>query len=553
MAGSITKHLLPVFLAGIIAAGIYVRFYNLQWGQPFYFHPDERQNVVYPILDSKSPLLLDQQNFDVGPLPLIAIKSIVSLKTFFSPKNTYSDKFEITLLTGRFISANISALISILIALIAMRLYGKKQALISFFLALFSTGFIQYSHFATAELLEAFFFLVIFYLCIQITKQPTIRAGIFLGIITGLALSTKLLSLTIFPIVIYSFFLFGKKYIHQVFSLKKTIKKIYMPMWSFFIFSCIVFFLTSPQLLINFSKVYESLQYESSVTLGKIHVFYTGGFTDTIPGIFQLLHIYPFLINPLLTLFFIPCFLIVIFKGKRKKNYSYTMLAGFFFILFFSQSFFFTKWTRYYIPTLPFVYLILGIGIAEISEWIEKNISQKKGSIAKKIFIGGTFLICFVFSCAFFINTYFLPHSALIASRWAKHNLPKESRILSETFDLGITPFNDDFKNIVLFDFYALDTDEEKTYQLDYLIRKTDIIILPGQRLSRSRIDNPGTFPNGFEFYNKLLLEKTQFRKIYQTPCGIICKIAYMGSPRNLEETVSIFDRPTVTIYKKIP
>lgn len=553
MTKQITKHFLPILIVAIAVFGIYTRLYNMQWGQPFYFHPDERQNVIYPILDSKSFFLLDQKNFDIGPFPLVIIKTTTTAIIHFFVRNIGPDKFEITLLMGRFFSALISILIFFMIAFIATKLYGKKQAIISFILAIFSTGFIQYSHFATIEMWETLYFIVIFYLCIQISKKPTILIGIITGIITGLALSTKLISFIAFPVVMYSFFLFGRKNIKKTFSLNKILNKILMPAWSFFIFSFLFLFLTFPQLLFNFSKVYESLAYESSVTLGHIDVFYTGGFTGTLPIIFQFTKIYPFIINPLLALFFIPCFFIVARKGRKEKNNSYTLLAGVFFILFFSQAFYFAKWTRYYIPTLPFIYLILGIGIAEMSNYIEKNILLKRNYIIKNIFIGIICFISFIFSLSFFIDSYVLTHKAILASSWAKYNIPKDSRITTETFDLGITPFNDNFKNISLFDFYALDTDKKKSDELSNLLLKTDVIIFPGQRLTKSRIDHPEKFPVGFEFYNALLRGQTKFKKIYQTPCETLCKIAYIGNVSNFEETASIFNRPTLTIYKKLP
>ena len=105
------------------------------------------------------------------------------------------------------------------------------------------------------------------------------------------------------------------------------------------------------------------MNYESGVALGTEKVFYTGNFINTIPGVYQLLHVYPFLINPLMTILFLASFFYVCYIAIRKRNSNYQLLAAIFLILFISNAFLFVKWTRYMVPTLPFIFLSVGIAL----------------------------------------------------------------------------------------------------------------------------------------------------------------------------------------------
>ena len=124
---------------------------------------------------------------------------------------------------------------------------------------------------------------------------------------------------------------------------------------------------------------------------------------------------------------------------------------------------------------------------------------------------------------------------------------------ISESFDIGITPFNPVIKEINLIDFYSIESNDIEYENLQEKLQATEFVILPSQRVLKSRLLNPSTFPRGFAFYNLLLNNRNSFKLIYKTPCNVICKIAYVGDPiYSNEETVTVFDRPSVFIFKKI-
>ncbi len=520
------------------AIGIIFHFYNLNWGDPYYFHPDERQNVAYPILESKSVFLYDQKNFDIGTFPLIVIKLIYPLVggLLFG----LTDPLGQIIVTSRFLTACLSIGAALIIFKIGNDYFKKLTGLISLFIMLFSVANIQYSHFGTVEMWEAFFLTALFYFSLKIANRPTVSFAAAAGIITSVALATKILTLVAIPAVIFSFFTkINKKNKRLVFE------KIILCLF-YLSFVAGITFILMPHAFLNFQNAYPSLKFESDVTLGKLPVFYTQGFTGTIPFVFQFTNVYPFLINPLFTLMLLPSIVYVCYLALKKKSYAYALTALFFLTVLVFQGHFFAKWTRYYIPSIPFAALLLSILIESIYSYLVKK------NFFPNIFLGSTLAICFLYGSAFLFYTYVKTPSQIEAARWAASHIPIDSQIIAEPFDLGIGPFHEVSNKIQFFNFYEIDNDPKLQAQLPTDVDNSKYIVLTSQRILRSRTLNPDKFPFSAFFY-KSLENKKKFRKIYQTSCDFFCKLIYLGDPiLKVEETASVFDRPIVTIYEKV-
>jgi len=141
------------------------------------------------------------------------------------------------------------------------------------------------------------------------------------------------------------------------------------------------------------------------------------------------------------------------------------------------------------------------------------------------------------------------------AYRFAEKSISANAPILSEVYDLGIVPFNESFDNITLFHFYDLDnkSPDVTVNTLQKSLAESDYIILPSQRLLKTRLLQKQKFPRAHVFYTKLFNGDLGFTKIYETPCDIFCNITYLGDPLfGFEQTANVFDRPTIMIFKKI-
>lgn len=549
----------PVILIG---TGAFLRFYNLNWGSPFYFHPDER-NIVSLVLKSSlsDPESLLKGTFAYGNFPVILTLLLKPLfQPFFQLLNVV-DTFAQTVVILRTISASFSILTLVIIYLCA-RFWSQKVALIALFLATFSTGFIQQAHFGTFDGFVAFASITIFYFLLKYlkTKRVLFFYLSLLLVAIGTAAKINLLVLSIFPFTALG-----------VNNLKKKIN------WAYIIGHFIVGLIILMSLTALLSPNYltpefrNSLIYERGLVTGITPVFYTQSFYETTPIVFQFLNIMPFLINPLLTIIFIPSFLYVVYRAVKIKNVPYLILTAFFLILFLPQAFLHAKWTRYMVPTLPFAYLIIAVTLSSSSEALAKSRSNNsamkqfsnffssrsfglaQGGQARTILISAILVTSAIFSLSYFITTFVQPDTRVAASVFAKNNISQNSSALTEPFDLGIIPFNNSFPGIPSADFYYLDSESAAIEELKTKTEHAEYIILPSQRLLRSRLLNPKKFPNGHGFYSLLTNEAMGYQKIYETPCDIFCKITYLGDPVfRFEETAAVFDRPTVMIFKKI-
>lgn len=537
--------LLLLFLFALVA--IISRFYNLNWGAPFYFHPDER-NIASSVSQLSFPKNLNPHFFAYGSFPIYSIYALGVIQNglgmFFTKIPIFAlahVSFEQAIILSRFFSACFSVLLILLLYKTTTLMKNSTAGIIAMTLGLFSVGLMQYAHFGTFEMWLTFFSFLLFYLLLLFIKQQKTRFIIFIGIVLGLLLAIKVSSAALIPVVFFVIFLE---------SVKRKKNKVLFFLKNFFlstIIASVIFVLVSPYVFLDWSSFQNSMRYETTVALGTLPVFYTQAFFDKIPVLYQFIAIYPFILNPILTILFLPCFFYIVYKSIKFRSPSYILLTTYYLLLFLSQAFLFAKWTRYIVPTLPFMYCIIGISLADFFQFAK----HKKSLLTYKFFLSILFFVSFIFAFSFFHTVYLQEDSRTSATDWAHKHLPKNSSVLSEVYDLGIVPFNPFFPKITLYDFYDLAKEKTKmpiiTNVQDY-----DAIILPSQRILSSRMLMPKQFPNGYIFYKNLLNEKSGFKKIYQTPCDIFCTITYMGDPLyNVENTATVFDRPTVIIFKK--
>lgn len=512
--------------------GTFLRFYNLSWGEPYFFHPDER-NIASAITQLSFPSQMNPHFFAYGSIPIY----VVSL---------FTHSFKQAIILGRFLSACCSLALIPLLYLIGKKIHNTTTGLLTAFFATTSVGFIQYAHFSTFEMWLTFFGTVLFYFCLCFFQKPTMQTLVFIGCTIGILCGIKVSSIVLLvPVMILLFFTSWYKNV----SIFVKIKNFAFSNSIMLFFGLFIFLVTNPFVLLSENEFITSMYYESSVVLHTLPVFYTQGFNDTTPILYQFLHIFPFLLNPLLLIIFIPSFVYVLYKSITKRWFSFFLLILFFITLLCSQEFFYAKWTRYMIPTLPFIYIVCAIMLTDISTYFYTK--NKIGKIFINILLSTLILTCSFYAICF-VSTVYQKDSRIEAMEWAKSNIPSDTPILSEVYDLGIVPFNATHPNITLFNFYDLDSDNIVRENFQKEITHTSFVILPSQRIIKTRLQNPKQFPNGYSFYTSLLSEKN-YQKIYETPCDIFCKIVYMGDPIfALEETTTVFDRPVIFIFKKI-
>ncbi|MDO8269788.1 MAG: glycosyltransferase family 39 protein [Candidatus Levybacteria bacterium] len=540
-----------IFIIAILT-GIFLRFYNLSWGAPYFFHADER-NIANSVTQLSYPSQMNPHFFAYGTLPIYSIyftgvlTNLIQNLLFNAGVNITSVSFEDSIIIGRSFSFILSILLVFLIYHIGERLGGKTSGMISATLASLSVGFIQYAHFATFEIWLSFFTLLLSYMLMNYLSTLKENYLLYSGGIMGILMAIKVSSLAFLPIAIFVILITSVRKDIKVKQKKIIIlEKIFLRLLIFLSISVLIVYIVCPYFWLDSAGFLHSINYESSVGLGTLPVFYTQGFLGSIPITFQLTKVYPFILNPFVLITWLILLPLLIKELFKHKKTSLLILCGFLITAFFSQAFLYVKWVRYYIPTLAFIYVIMGYLLNLI-------ISKKYFSrinIGSGIFIF-LFTVSLIYSLAYFKSVLYNKDTRLSAAQWADKNISNNSPILSELYDMGIVPFNPYFSSITLFDFYALDTDPQAKHKLKVMLNSSDYLILPGQRVIEPRINNKKYFPTGSPFYQSLLSGTDNFKMVYKSSCDIFCKILYLGSPSfSYEQTANVFDRPEVYIFK---
>lgn len=544
------------FICVLTILGGFLHFYDLNWGAPFYFHPDER-NIASSISQLHYPDQLNPHFFAYGTLPVytiyftgilvhgLSITKLFPLHNFVQLTNNFTSQlpFEEALVTSRFYSALFATLLIPILFFVGKKVKNTTTGTLAAIFGAASVGFIQFAHFGTFELWTTFFSVLLFWVCLCVCEKVTLSRILLLALLLGILVSIKISNFALIPLPIIV--IFGKEFVHS--GKKKQVYRMCADIVIVILYALLIFLITNPYVVFDYDSFRSSIRYESNVAFGTLSVFYTGEFKHTVPVIYQFIKVYPFLLNPYLTSLFVLALFSALYVFFTKKQKKLLLLLLFWGVLFFSQATVHVKWIRYMVPTIPFVYLIVAIYMTDLFKQIPHRLFNA-------LFISIAICISIGISCAFFITAYVHLDTRMAAEVWAKKNIHADEPILSEVYDMGIVAFNQDFPHIDLFNFYDLDSNSPNYNQttLDEALAKHTYFILPSQRVIKVRGQNKKDFPNGNKFYTLLQKNKTAFRKIYETPCDIFCKIAYLGDPiYSYEGTATVFDRPTVTIYKK--
>jgi len=479
------------FIYLLIVLTLFTRFIKIDWGNGYYFHPDENnmaQSITQLSLKNLNPHFFAYSQF---PLYL----SFFSLKFFNQPNN-----FTNSVLTLRLYSAIFSSLTVLILYLISKKLFKEKfYQFIFTLLIIFSPGLIQLAHFGTTESLLILVFAANIYLSQQYLQKPNNKYLILASVISGIGLATKITAIFfIFPILLS--LIFTKK-------IKQTLL--------FLISTVLLSFLLSPFNLLDFANFKLAINYETAVATGKNLVFYTRQFLNTPDYLFQFTHIFPYVLGLPVFILGLLGFFLVLFKGKGKAGvWLLIFLPALIYFLYNAQLF--TKWTRFMSPIF-FIFPLLA------TYFFTK--------IKNKLFTLLLVIICLV-PGIMFLNLYLRPDIRVTATDWIDSQIPQNSQVLSESGNVINLPITSHI-SVNNFDFYTLDNNN-----LASQLVKSDYIIIPSRRVFKNY---------QYSYYKYLFNGQLGFSLIKEfTPAT-----DFLLNPENAEETWTVFDRPTIRIYQK--
>jgi hypothetical protein len=464
----------------LIISTVLTRFVGIRWGNGFFFHPDE--NNMITAISNFSSTNLNPNFFAYGQFPLY-------LSYFTFAQNPY----------GLRIWAAIFSCLTILFFYFISKKIFQKKYWIFLLLLIFNPGLIQLAHFGTTESLLIFVFTVNMYIALLLAKKNKFKYLFFAALISGIGIATKITAVIFILPLIFTIYK----------NLRFTIYYLILTL----IFSC----LFSPYSIIAYNEFLKSMSYETSVATGKIIVFYTRQFLDTIPYYFQFSKIFPYTSG-------IVVFILSIFGlFKLNKKFFLFLLPALIYFLYTGQLF--VKWTRFMSPVFFVFPFLATLFLIKINHKIFRNI----------------LILLSILPALTFIRIYTQEDTRIHASRY--FNYQKPSTIFSESGNVINIPISSNGHKIENFNFY--DLDQEGDGLLYKHIQKSDYILIPSRRVFKNQ--NNDRFPLSKKYYSKLFSGELGF----VLDKKIEIKSSLFLNSENAEETWSVFDHPIVRIYKR--
>ena len=556
---------------------------------PYFFNPDER-NMASAITRFRLPGNFNPHFFAYGQFPLYLAFASDQIFQIFTrgglavlqglPLNNYlSTDFPSAIYWLRFYSAFSSTLTVLFVYLISRKLLTLNFSLLAASMAAFTPGLIQSAHFGTTESLLTFFFMATVYLSISylsnLSHLSNLKFILFTSLAIGLSLGSKLTGIFFFIPPLTSLMIRTIKKNHLFENLRIGLLV--------FIGSIVLFILSSPYNLKEMQNFQNAVfGYETDVATGKYDAFYTRQFVDSIPILFQLDMIFPYVLGwPVFILGIIGFFIIFPKRSDllRGPTSMKIILISSFIIYFLPNAFLFAKWTRFMTPILPFFSIFAALAVHQIYLVLENlkvkyqrsNIKDQKHKSKIKyifnivyVFLIFNFLFLILVPGITFMSIYINEDTRVTASKWIYENIPDKSYILSETANVvdiplglptndqparnathsvaGGRPKTNDF-TVISFDFYHLDENPILFDDLLTHLEKADYILIPSRRIFANYPKLPQKYPLVTKYYQLLFNGTLGFEKV---------KEISVRNDEQAEETFTVFDHPVIRIYQKV-
>lgn len=512
-----------VFLGG------FLRFYNLNWDEGHFFHPDER-NIANAVTRIDFFRQLNPQFFAYGSLPIYLYRLVGDLFTLITKNQNWVTEWPFINLIGRGFSAFFSTATTLLVFLLVKKIWSNDYlALIVSFFTAFSPAFIQNAHFATTESLLVFWLILIFLLSLNLRQRPNFKNYFKIGLVCGLAIATKVsaVSFLVIPTIIHLLYHFKNLKQHFKFLLFLGIT-----------FLSFAFF--SPYVFLDHKKFWESMNYESGVVLGRLKVPYILQFEKTLPYLFQIKNF--FWQIGLLALVGLLGFVILSIWTLRRRNRTMIAFLSFPSIYFGYVGAWYTKFIRYMLPILPFL-IISG-------SWLLIKIRSKFKILGDSLI--AFFLLSSLLWSVAFSNIYLRPQTRIVASEWIYQNLPQGAKILTEHWDDGL-PITIDNRHpseykIEQLTIYEPDNEEKINYYAEKL-SQADYIIINSRRLYGTLMYLPEKYPLTSRYYQLLFSGQLGYQKINEFT-SYPALLGWEINDDQTEETFQVYDHPKVVIFQ---
>ncbi len=513
-------------LLSVTCIGVFLRFTNLNWDLGSRLHPDEalivNGSLAITFFSQLSPGFHDYNGLSVY---LLKAASLIASFLFRSPY--WSVTPEGVTVVGRFVSALLSSLAIPLLYILGKQLWKKETGIIAATLLAFTPLLIQLAHFYTTESMLIFLELLLLFAILRYARDPNRHSLVRMSIPVGLLLATKNTAYLFVPIPIAAIIVSNQQAYGKVRALAL-----------FLIVSITTFFAASPYSFIDLTGYLLRSRYLTDVVSGRLLMDWTMQFQDTT-GLFWILNLL-FAFGPLSILgpIGIVGFLSNNYKTWKKPLYVIAMWCiGF--LIFLACTY--LKFTRYSAPLIPFFALFAAKFLRDIPK-------TRIGKILLYGAIGSQLL-----SGLMFFSVYTTDHTSVTAAQWISTHVPPDSVILIEEWNSIVRFSRPEVMRqnyqLISFNFYTLPDDAAKQQQLTKAISKAEYIVIESPKVKNTVTRLRSRYPHSKKFYEDLENGKLGFTKV-ATFTSYPRFGPFISNDDSAEETFTVFDHPTITIYR---
>jgi YYY domain-containing protein len=582
--------LLIAALAITLGLALGLRFYGLDWdrGHSFTPHPDERA-ILMKVGELSAPSIgeldslfdadrspLNPRWFPYGSFPLYLLKGANGLYSLF----TGAELHDLRIL-GRTISALADVATMVVVYLLGVRMFGRREGLLASALLALAVLHIQLSHFFAVDTIMAMCAAAALYFLYGVAAEGRLRDSVLAGVFIGLGVATKVSLAPIFVAFIMAHLMYAVGAIESRSGTRRDVTQrlsaagagAFIGAWT----SLLVFAVVQPYAFLDLSRFYADT-IEQSEMVRRIRDYpYTRQYVDTTAYLYQVrqlatwglgwplgivawagllyaslrgmrvLHGLVYIAagwglpvamllfsNSVLAIFAASGVAFVALVGtlpfRSQRSRGAVLLLSWVVPYFLIIGSFQVKFIRYLIPITPFLLLFGSTMLFGLWDRVKERAPGLRG-----VLVAGLFLL--LGSTAFYAISYMAiyseSHTAVRTSRWINANAPLGSVILKEHWEEGIP----NLRGYVIKELPIYDDDGERKLQsLTDELEGADYIVFYSNRLYGTIPRLPERYPVSSEYYRLLFTGELGYELV-----NVESSYARLAGVSFVEET---FDRP---------
>ncbi|MBN1297588.1 glycosyltransferase family 39 protein, partial [bacterium] len=568
----------------LFLVGLGLRFHGFDWGFPHHFHPDERQIVDFQTpqvkLDVLNPVvslpllvrgewselrrkvdLMNTKFFAYGPLPMYSLAVTVHVqdrvnqwiqkktqKMELSPQMRQRvlewfprvDTGKGRIVTGRVLSALVSALTILVVFRLGRTLYDPKVAALAAALFTFTVLSIQQGHFMVVDGPQTFLVAWAMVYLVRVAVGDRRRDYYYAGILIGLAMATKFSTAPI-----------GLAYIIAHGLSMTRGRRRGVRHWGHWVAGGLVavamMTLVMPFWIIDSQEFFRDIREQRNMVMGVADLPYTIQFEGTSPFVYMIRNMIQWSMGiPLGLAAFIGFFASIRRIWKKPGDIGNIVVLSFVLPLLYFNGTFYAKFLRYTLVILPFMTIFAARWLIGMKNWAGRSACR---------WVTGGVLIGTVGWAAAFQTIYLDPHTRLQASDWVYANVEKGMHIVQESGWDDALPVTTENGNVGRYEtrqlgIYREPDNDQRARAMADVLEWGDVVILSSRKHYGSVCRVPNRYPVSSNFYKLLFDEKLGYQhvKTFDNPPAL-GPLVFRDDLA--DESFRVYEHPRVDIFVK--